>query len=85
MLHVHAAVAAYLSIARMLLSTLEKFGYHCRPGRLLKFALAGGSLRWQGGQPAGAALTYVGAANQRKGRADTFSKVCSGFCDLLLD
>ena len=32
-------------------------------------------MQWQDGQPTGAALTFVGAANQRKGRADTFSKV----------
>ena len=47
----------------------------CRHGRLLKFALGPGSLQWQGGQPCGAQLTFLGAANQRKGRADTYSKV----------
>ncbi|GFH28305.1 uncharacterized protein HaLaN_26779, partial [Haematococcus lacustris] len=37
-----------------------------RPGRLLKFVVQ---------EPCGADLKYVGPGNQRRGRADAFSKI----------
>jgi len=46
-----------------------------RPGRLLRFSLQMGGLRFEGGRPAGADLKYEGPANQRRGRANVFSKV----------
>jgi snurportin-1 len=46
-----------------------------RPGRLLRFGLGPGGLRFEGGSPAGADLKYGGPANQRRGRADIYSKV----------
>ena len=46
-----------------------------RPGRLLRFSLGVGGLRFEGGQPAGADLKYEGPANQRRGRADIYSKI----------
>lgn len=47
----------------------------CRPGRLLKFDIGSGGIQVQGGQPTGADLQYSGLANQRRGRADSCSKV----------
>jgi len=47
-----------------------------RPGRLLRFALAGGGLDMgPDGCPTGADLRYEGPANQRRAKADTLSKV----------
>lgn len=46
-----------------------------RPGRLLRFSLGADGIRFEGGRPAGADLKYEGPANQRRGRADAFSKV----------
>lgn len=48
-----------------------------RPGRLLRFSIQGGGLSFSptDGSPAGADLAYEGPANQRRGRADQFSKI----------
>ncbi|WIA09803.1 hypothetical protein OEZ85_009178 [Tetradesmus obliquus] len=47
-----------------------------RPGRLLRFSIrAGGLLFNADGSPAGADLAYEGPANQRRGRADVYTKV----------
>ncbi|GBF92905.1 hypothetical protein Rsub_05741 [Raphidocelis subcapitata] len=46
-----------------------------RPGRLLRFSVGEGGVAFQGGRPSGADLKFEGAANQRRGRADAFSKV----------
>jgi snurportin-1 len=48
-----------------------------RPGRLLRFSLRGAGLLFnpRDGAPAGADLAYEGPANQRRGRADSLSKV----------
>ena len=46
-----------------------------RQGLLLKFALGPGGITFVDGAPAGADLHFVGPANQRRGRADAFSKV----------
>lgn len=47
----------------------------CRPGRLLRFTLREGGIQFFHGEPAGADLHFEGAGNQRRGRADTLSKV----------
>eukprot|EP00882_Tetradesmus_deserticola_P007875 GHRQ01008289.1.p1 GENE.GHRQ01008289.1~~GHRQ01008289.1.p1 ORF type:complete len:253 (+),score=91.54 GHRQ01008289.1:440-1198(+) len=47
-----------------------------RPERLLRFSIRSGGLLFNvDGSPAGADLAYEGPANQRRGRADVFSKV----------
>jgi hypothetical protein len=47
-----------------------------RAGRLLRFSIRSGGLLFNtDGSPAGADLAYEGPANQRRGRADVFSKV----------
>lgn len=47
-----------------------------RLGRLLRFSIRSGGLLFNAdGSPAGADLAYEGPANQRRGRADMFSKV----------
>jgi snurportin-1 len=47
-----------------------------RPGRLLRFSIRSGGLLFNpDGSPAGADLAYEGPANQRRGRADVYSKV----------
>jgi snurportin-1 len=49
---------------------------HLRPGRLLRFSLATGGLALTPeGRPAGADLSYIGPANQRRGRADVMHKI----------
>ena len=48
---------------------------NCRPGKLLKFDIGQGGIQMHDGHPIGADLKFVGAANQRRGRADTCSKV----------
>ena len=52
-------------------------GPHLRPGRLLRFSLLEGGFTFDPatGRPTGADLSFQGAANQRRGRADIFSKV----------
>ena len=47
----------------------------CRPGKLLKFDIGDRGIQLQDGQPVGADLRYTGLANQRRGRADSCSKV----------
>ncbi len=49
----------------------------CRPGKLLRFDIGPGGLQMQHGQPTGADLKFTGVANQRRGRADVYSKVQS--------
>ena len=46
-----------------------------KPGRLLRFSIREGGIALHEGRPVGAALHYEGAANQRRGRADHFSKI----------
>jgi snurportin-1 len=47
-----------------------------RPGRLLRFRLGpGGVAAGPDGAPVGADLEYEGAANQRRGRADSLSRI----------
>jgi hypothetical protein len=47
-----------------------------RAGRLLRFSIRSGGLLFNtDGSPAGADLAYEGPANQRRGRADIYSKV----------
>jgi snurportin-1 len=47
-----------------------------RAGRLLRFSIRSGGLLFNAdGSPAGADLAYEGPANQRRGRADVYSKV----------
>jgi snurportin-1 len=48
-----------------------------RPGRLLRFSIREGGLTFNpaDGSPAGADLAYKGPANQRRGRADQYSKI----------
>ncbi len=50
---------------------------YCRPGKLLRFDIGPGGLQMQHGQPSGADLKFTGVANQRRGRADVYSKVLS--------
>ena len=50
---------------------------YCRPGKLLRFDVGPGGLQTQHGQPTGADLKFTGVANQRRGRADVYSKVPS--------
>ncbi|KAG1677386.1 hypothetical protein FOA52_010766 [Chlamydomonas sp. UWO 241] len=56
-------------------SFVEANAQHLRPGRLLRFTLGDGGLTFHEGRPAGADLRYEGPGNQRRGRADTFSKI----------
>jgi snurportin-1 len=46
-----------------------------KPGRLLRFSIREGGIALHEGRPVGAALHYEGTANQRRGRADLFSKI----------
>lgn len=46
-----------------------------RPGRLLRFTIQAGGMYFVNGKPQGADLKYEGPANQRRGRADLFSKI----------
>jgi snurportin-1 len=48
-----------------------------QPGRLLRFNIREGGIVFNptDGRPVGADLGYAGPANQRRGRADQFSKV----------
>ncbi|GIL69574.1 hypothetical protein Vretifemale_497 [Volvox reticuliferus] len=50
-------------------------GDKLKPGRLLRFSIREGGIIFHEGRPAGADLHYEGPANQRRGRADSFSKV----------
>ncbi|GIL48596.1 hypothetical protein Vafri_5078 [Volvox africanus] len=50
-------------------------GDKLKPGRLLRFSIRQGGIIFHEGRPAGADLHYEGPANQRRGRADSFSKV----------
>ncbi|GFR46702.1 hypothetical protein Agub_g8321 [Astrephomene gubernaculifera] len=50
-------------------------GDKLRPGRLLRFSIRQGGITFHEGRPVGADLHYEGPANQRRGRADTFSKI----------
>jgi len=54
---------------------VESMGPKLRAGRLLRFALGPGGVAFCNGQPTGADLRFLGAANQRRGRADTLSKI----------
>jgi snurportin-1 len=66
---------------------VEKVGPKLRAGRLLKFTLGAGGIQFSSGinidsttsdgyiQPVAADLKFVGVANQRRGRADTLSKI----------
>ena len=60
-----------LAIAAMLFISC----LYCRPGKLLRFDIGPGGLPTQHGQPTGADLKFTGVANQRRGRADVYSKV----------
>ncbi|MEW5298940.1 MAG: hypothetical protein WDW36_002009 [Sanguina aurantia] len=46
-----------------------------RVGKLLRFSIREGGITFLAGRPVGADLRYEGLANQRRGRADAFSKV----------
>ena len=48
---------------------------HHRPGQLLQFTIGEGGLQLDCGRLISADLTFVGMANQRRGHADTCSKV----------
>ncbi|EFJ43250.1 hypothetical protein VOLCADRAFT_42782, partial [Volvox carteri f. nagariensis] len=50
-------------------------GDKLKPGRLLRFSIRQGGITFHEGRPAGADLHYEGPANQRRGRADSFSKI----------
>ncbi|GLC63873.1 hypothetical protein PLESTF_000092700 [Pleodorina starrii] len=50
-------------------------GAKLKPGRLLRFSIRQGGIIFHEGRPAGADLHYEGPANQRRGRADSFSKI----------
>ena len=54
---------------------IRQLGERLRPGRLLRFALGPGGVTFRGGQAVGADLRYEGPANQRRGRADSLSKI----------
>jgi hypothetical protein len=55
---------------------VAQMGASLRPGRLLRFGLPpGGLLFAHDGSPAGAALSYIGPVNHRRGRADSLSKI----------
>ncbi|DBA86304.1 TPA: hypothetical protein ACH3X2_005543 [Trebouxia sp. C0005] len=54
---------------------VQKMGSGLRPGKLLRFDIGPGGLQMQHGQPTGADLKFTGVANQRRGRADVYSKV----------
>lgn len=54
---------------------VQKLGSGLRPGKLLRFDVGPGGLQTQHGQPTGADLKFTGVANQRRGRADVYSKV----------
>ncbi|KXZ49130.1 hypothetical protein GPECTOR_23g59 [Gonium pectorale] len=45
------------------------------PGRLLRFSIRQGGITFHEGRPAGADLHYEGPGQQRRGRADAFSKI----------
>lgn len=66
-----------LTLARLPPAWVSRMGPQLlRPGRLLRFSLLDGGLRFdRAGRPAGADLRYEGPANARRGRADAVSKV----------
>lgn len=62
-------------LGRMPAPFAQSMGSALRPGKLLRFEIGPGGIQMQDGQPTGADLKFVGAANQRRGRADACSKV----------
>ncbi|DBA77616.1 TPA: hypothetical protein ACH3X1_009415 [Trebouxia sp. C0004] len=54
---------------------VQRMGSGLRPGKLLRFDIGPEGLQVQHGQPVGADLKFTGVANQRRGRADVYSKV----------
>lgn len=62
-------------LGRMPDSFVRQLGDKLRPGKLLKFVVGPGGISFQDGQPVGADLHFAGPANQRRGRADSISKI----------
>jgi len=56
-------------------SFIQQMSQHLRPGRLLKFDIGEAGIYFHEGQPYGADLRYKGPGNQRRGRADQFTKI----------
>jgi hypothetical protein len=54
---------------------LKSLYISCRNGKLLRFTIREGGLQLKDGLPVGADLQFEGMGNQRRGRADTYSKV----------
>ncbi|KAL4439876.1 hypothetical protein ABPG75_002877 [Micractinium tetrahymenae] len=66
-------------LGRMPESFVRQLGDKLRPGKLLKFVIGPGGITFQDGQPTGADLHFAGPANQRRGRADSISKIIFQF------
>eukprot|EP00887_Chlorella_sp_A99_P000428 scaffold17.g428.t1 len=62
-------------LGRMPEAFVASAGGRLRPGRLLRFAIGPGGFQFRDGQPVGADLHFLGPANQRRGRADSLSKI----------
>ncbi|PSC69269.1 snurportin-1 [Micractinium conductrix] len=62
-------------LGRMPPAFVAQLGDKLRPGKLLKFNIGPGGIVFQDGQPVGADLHFAGPANQRRGRADSASKI----------
>ncbi|KAI7835612.1 hypothetical protein COHA_010489 [Chlorella ohadii] len=62
-------------LGRMPDAFVQQLGDKLRPGKLLKFAIGPAGISFQDGQPVGADLHFAGPANQRRGRADSASKI----------
>ncbi len=65
-----------IPFCRMPAAFVQQMGPKLRPGRLLRFSIQqGGMMFGPDGRPAGADLKYEGPGNERRGRADAYSKV----------
>lgn len=53
----------------------DKISPGLRAGRLLRFALGPGGIQFHDSRPCGADLTYLGLVNQRRSKADCFTKI----------
>eukprot|EP00955_Chlamydomonas_euryale_P082025 363662-Chlamydomonas_euryale.AAC.25 len=69
-----------VALGQMPAGFMQQHAKLLRPGRLLRFAVGDGGLIFHEGKPAGADLKYLGPGNQRRGRADQFSKVRRKIC-----
>ena len=56
-------------------SFVQQTKRHLRPGMLLRFAIGDAGMQIVDGRPVSADIKYIGAANQRRGGADSFTKI----------